>query len=115
MLLSLSGRRKPAAFSSLFRPLVPTVLKSRLGGCDYGIGMTAASPAASVLLVELHGRIGHFPSLIRLRPKAGPMISYEVSEPRRTTAEQTAHSSWIHLLRWLATTGAGSLHTAVAG
>src|SRR5579883_1507858 len=27
------------------------------------------APAAFVLLAELHGRIGHFPSLIRLRPK----------------------------------------------
>jgi hypothetical protein len=38
------------------------------------------APAAFVLLAELHGRIGHFPSLIRLRPKAGPMTSYEVAE-----------------------------------
>src|SRR6266700_146773 len=30
------------------------------------------APAAFVLLAELHGRIGHFPSLIRLRPKPGP-------------------------------------------
>lgn len=27
------------------------------------------APAVFVLLAELHGRIGHFPSLIRLRPK----------------------------------------------
>src|SRR5436305_11342359 len=38
------------------------------------------APAAFVLLAELHGRIGHFPSLIRLRPKAGPLPSYEVAE-----------------------------------
>ncbi|GAC1697324.1 MAG: CRISPR-associated protein Csx15 [Ktedonobacteraceae bacterium] len=38
------------------------------------------APAAFVLLAELHGRIGHFPTLIRLRPKAGPMTSYEVAE-----------------------------------
>jgi len=38
------------------------------------------APAAFVLLAELHGRIGHFPSLIRLRPKTGPMTSYEVAE-----------------------------------
>ncbi len=38
------------------------------------------APAAFVLLAELHGRIGHFPSLIRLRPKPGPVISYEVAE-----------------------------------
>ncbi len=38
------------------------------------------APAAFVLLAELHGRIGHFPSLIRLRPKGGPVTSYEVAE-----------------------------------
>src|SRR6266705_7167769 len=36
--------------------------------------------AAFVLLAELHGRIGHFPSLIRLRPKPGAVTSYEVAE-----------------------------------
>ena len=38
------------------------------------------APAAFVLLAELHGRVGHFPSLIRLRPKSGPVTAYEVAE-----------------------------------
>ncbi|MGH2507853.1 MAG: CRISPR-associated protein Csx15 [Ktedonobacteraceae bacterium] len=38
------------------------------------------APAAFVLLAELHGRIGHFPDLIRLRPKPGPVTAYEVAE-----------------------------------
>src|SRR5579885_1501983 len=38
------------------------------------------APAAFVLLAELHGRIGHFPSLIRMRPKPGPVPAYEVAE-----------------------------------
>lgn len=38
------------------------------------------APAAFVLLAELHGRIGHFPTLIRIRPKAGPVTTYEVAE-----------------------------------
>ena len=39
------------------------------------------APAAFVLLAELHGRIGHFPSLIRLRPVAGSTpTAYEVAE-----------------------------------
>jgi hypothetical protein len=38
------------------------------------------APAAFVLLAELHGRIGHFPSLIRLRPQPGPVTIYEVAE-----------------------------------
>lgn len=38
------------------------------------------APAAFVLLAELHGRIGHFPALLRLRPKPGPVTIYEVGE-----------------------------------
>ena len=38
------------------------------------------APAAFVLLAELHGRIGHFPSLVRLRPKPGAITGYEVAE-----------------------------------
>ena len=38
------------------------------------------APAAFVLLAQLHGRIGHFPTLIRLRPKHGAMTTYEVAE-----------------------------------
>lgn len=38
------------------------------------------APAAFVLLAELHGRIGHFPSLIRLRPRPGAITTYEVAE-----------------------------------
>ncbi len=38
------------------------------------------APAGFALLAELHGRIGHFPSLIRLRPKPGAVTTYEVAE-----------------------------------
>lgn len=38
------------------------------------------APAAFVLLAELHGRIGHFPSLVRMRPKPGAVTTYEVAE-----------------------------------
>ena len=38
------------------------------------------APAAFVLLAELHGRIGHFPALLRLRPLVGAITSYEVAE-----------------------------------
>lgn len=38
------------------------------------------APAAFVLLAELHGRIGHFPSLIRMRPRHDPLPGYEVAE-----------------------------------
>jgi hypothetical protein len=38
------------------------------------------APAAFVLLAELHGRMGHFPTLIRMRPKPGAVTTYEVAE-----------------------------------
>jgi len=38
------------------------------------------APAAFVLLAELHGRIGHFPALLRLRPVHGAVTAYEVAE-----------------------------------
>ncbi|MGH2498451.1 MAG: CRISPR-associated protein Csx15 [Ktedonobacteraceae bacterium] len=38
------------------------------------------APAAFVLLTELHGRIGHFPAFVRLRPMSGPVPTYEVAE-----------------------------------
>lgn len=39
------------------------------------------APAAFVLLAEMHGRIGHFPALIRLRPVADSVPTlYEVAE-----------------------------------
>ncbi|GHO49666.1 CRISPR-associated protein Csx15 [Ktedonospora formicarum] len=38
------------------------------------------APASMVLLAELHGRIGHFPVFIRLRPRHGTVTTYEVAE-----------------------------------
>ena len=39
------------------------------------------APAAFVLLAELHGRMGHFPTLLRLRPVVGSVpTTYEVAE-----------------------------------
>ena len=38
------------------------------------------SPAAILLLAEIHGRIGHFPTLIRMRPKHASVTTYEVIE-----------------------------------
>lgn len=48
--------------------------------CPLLINPPGYAPAAFVLLAELHGRIGHFPTLIRLRPKNGPVPAYEVAE-----------------------------------
>jgi hypothetical protein len=38
------------------------------------------APAAFVLLAELHGRMGHFPTLVRLRPTSEPVTTYEIAE-----------------------------------
>ncbi|GER89815.1 hypothetical protein KDW_39770 [Dictyobacter vulcani] len=38
------------------------------------------APAAFVLLAMLHGRIGHFPALMRMRPIYDPITSFEVTE-----------------------------------
>ena len=38
------------------------------------------APAACVLLAELHGRIGHFPAIIHLRPRSDHVTTYEVAE-----------------------------------
>ncbi len=39
------------------------------------------APAAAALLAELHGRIGHFPTVLRLRPVEGSVPTrYEVAE-----------------------------------
>jgi hypothetical protein len=36
---------------------------------------------AAILLAELHGRMGHFPAIVRLRPVAGAVTTeYEVAE-----------------------------------
>ena len=39
------------------------------------------APAAAVLLAEIHGRRGHFPAILRLRPvEEGPITRFEVAE-----------------------------------
>jgi len=38
------------------------------------------APVAIVLLAELHGRRGHFPAVIRVRPKQGAITTFEVAE-----------------------------------
>ena len=44
------------------------------------INLPGYAPAASLLLAEIHGRTGHFPTILRLRPKHGSVTSYEVAE-----------------------------------
>jgi transcriptional regulator with XRE-family HTH domain len=52
------------------------------------------APAALLLLAEIHGRIGHFPTLIRMRPKHGSVTSYEVVElPNLQTIRDAAHEA----------------------
>jgi hypothetical protein len=48
--------------------------------CPLLINPPGYAPAAFVLLAELHGRIGHFPTLMRLCPRHGTTTTYEVAE-----------------------------------
>jgi transposase len=45
------------------------------------VNLPGLAPAAACLLAEIHGRAGHFPAIIRIRPVAGstPTV-YEVAE-----------------------------------
>jgi len=38
------------------------------------------SPLWSALLAEIHGRLGHFPDVVRLRPAKNDLEKYEVAE-----------------------------------
>lgn len=45
------------------------------------VNLPGYAPAAACLLAELHGRMGHFPAIVRLRPLAGSTpTGYEVAE-----------------------------------
>ncbi len=48
--------------------------------CSLLVNPPGYAPTASALLAELHGRIGHFPSLLCLRPRPGTTTIYEVAE-----------------------------------
>ena len=47
---------------------------------DILINPPGYAPAAILLLAAIHGRIGHFPTLIRMRPKHASVTTYEVIE-----------------------------------
>lgn len=44
------------------------------------INLPSFSVIAGALLAELHGRMGHFPAVLLLRPAQGTVICYEVAE-----------------------------------
>jgi hypothetical protein len=45
------------------------------------INAPGLAPLALVLIAEIHGRSGHFPALVNVRPAAGSTLpSYEVAE-----------------------------------
>jgi hypothetical protein len=50
--------------------------------CPLLINPPGYALVASALLAELHGRIGHFPSIVRIcpAPQPGPTTVYEVAE-----------------------------------
>ena len=45
------------------------------------IALPSLNYAAAVLLAELHGRMGHFPAMLRLRPVVGTLVTeYDIVE-----------------------------------
>ncbi len=44
------------------------------------VSLPGYSPAAAAILAEIHGRMGHFPSVLRLRPVGEGATRYEVAE-----------------------------------
>jgi hypothetical protein len=47
----------------------------------YIIVLPSLNYASAVMLAELHGRMGHFPTIIRLRPKIGAIVTeFEIAE-----------------------------------
>lgn len=71
------------------QPLVPQVVEmvDRLGFSlqDWQtlpllILLPSLNYSAGVLLAELHGRIGHFPAIVRMRPAMAVPPRYEVAE-----------------------------------
>lgn len=50
-------------------------------GAAIVINFPGYAPAAAILVAELHGRMGYFPSLIRIRPAPGSNpVEFEVAE-----------------------------------
>ena len=44
------------------------------------VNLPGLAPAAAAVLAELHGRMGYFPPIVRLRPVPGPVRRFEVAE-----------------------------------
>lgn len=53
------------------------------------VNLPGYAPAAACLLAELHGRMGHFPSVVRLRPVDDQAVTrYEVAEVLNLQAQR---------------------------
>ncbi len=44
------------------------------------VNLPGLAPAAAAVLAELHGRMGYFPPVLRLKPVPGPVRRFEVAE-----------------------------------
>jgi hypothetical protein len=74
----------------LEQPFVPQVVamfdglgipSERWQGEAWLVALPSLNYIAALVLAELHGRMGHFPAILRLRPVAGALVTeYEVAE-----------------------------------
>ena len=44
------------------------------------VNLPGYTPAAALVLAEIHGRAGHFPSILRLKPSESAVARYDVAE-----------------------------------
>lgn len=59
------------------------------------VNLPGFAPAAAVILSQIHGRTGHFPAIIRLRPVQGTAVpTYELAEiiNLQTLRDQARHT-----------------------
>lgn len=54
------------------------------------VNLPGFAPAAAIMMAELHGRMGHFPTVLRIRPVAGSTpTAYEAAEVINLQAVRT--------------------------
>ncbi len=69
-----------AEFEPQIRSIIDAIDIDQWEGRRILIVPPGLAPAAAVLLAEFHGRLGHFPEIVRIRPNHNAPEPYEVAE-----------------------------------